>query len=406
MATCIDPCLTPRRPDPHFAAQQEMQEQIGRRKAAEAERKKSRRPAPRVPPGSRVGPNGVVVDTYGKAVAAPDGGPIYVPLGGSISTDGLIRDAKGLPVRSADLASEPLYNESASGTDEDHAAVGGPHGNRTAETAAISGGGSRWQLLSLSCVATRRPASATADPPAQGGGEAKAGAGSGGLQRIATKKKKLPPGISPNSPAARHLMYEDAPEPGMPAPISPANFLSQRFNDRPLGQVAYEHEGAAEPLYGPAAQHMASAHLQDGWSARNLDQFRRNELACQQLFGDSWDPRYGRSRVRSVETGELLCWGDGETYMSADVANDDAYADSAGLRADLGRGGQAIADGAQLREALREGSRNPRSMLPPKATEGRAHLKGHPMGDALHRKSSGYYRWLNEDVRGVDVGAQ
>ena len=248
------------------------------------------------------------------------------------------------------------------------------------------------------------------------------------LQRMVPKR--LPPGLSATSPAAKYLMYDDAPTPGMPAPISPAPFLARRYSGRTMQQLAREHEGEAEPLAGPASRKVAASHMQDGWSAENLERFRQNELLCQvpkpptrtprahtphaalhlarkmselparsplshrqSLFGADWDPRYGRSRVRSSETGELICWGDGDTYTDAELVDG---VDDAPLN-------KPHVDGAELRRVLRERSRTEGAGLPPKPQQGRRHMVGHPMGAPVHKQSDGYYRWLQREPHGIDI---
>ena len=113
----------------------------------------------------------------------------------------------------------------------------------------------------------------------------------------------------------------------------------------------------------------------------------------QSLFGADWDPRYGRSRVRSSETGELICWGDGDTYTDAELVDG----------VDSGSLDKPTVDGAALRQALREESRKEGAGLPPKASQGRRHMIGHPMGEAVHKQSDGYYRWLEREPHGIDV---
>ena len=126
----------------------------------------------------------------------------------------------------------------------------------------------------------------------------------------------------------------------------------------------------------------------------NLAKFRQNEVMCQHLFGKHWDPRYGRSRVRDHQTGGMLCWGDGETYLNMEVA-----------RSDGGAGGGVI-DGHELRNTLRQDQRSLDAGGKPLPSErkGRVHLRGHPSGDVAHKTNDGYWRWLDpETAKGVDV---
>ena len=67
---------------------------------------------PRIPPGGRVGPGGIILDEFGNPVLGADGKPMYVtdpriPPGGSIGPNGEILDANGNPVLGAD--GKPLY---------------------------------------------------------------------------------------------------------------------------------------------------------------------------------------------------------------------------------------------------------------------------------------------------------
>lgn len=129
----------------------------------------------------------------------------------------------------------------------------------------------------LTCIAGRKPSGADTKP----------------LARLVPKKP--PAGFAANSPVAKYLTYDDAPEPGVPAPFSPVPLLASRYAGTPTPELRKKHEGAAEPLYGSAAHKAAAEHLEEGWTPENLDQFRRNELMCQQLFGAQWDPRIGET---------------------------------------------------------------------------------------------------------------
>ena len=238
----------------------------------------------------------------------------------------------------------------------------------------------------MACCVARRPKSSTAD-------------GIDGLDSPAGPKKKPPPGISYANPAWRSLVYDEEVHPGEPAPLSAAPLLQKRFTNRDLNSLAREHEGAPEPLFGPAAQRVAALHVEDGWQPEVVDQFRQNELLCQQIFGRNWDPRYGRSRVRSAETGELICWGDGETYVDSEIA-DAPLADGALLRNTLREGAYSLNHGGHL------GDDKPKSsLLPPSVTVGKKHLNGHPAGAHLLHNGDAYYRWMSEDAKGVDAGS-
>ena len=242
--------------------------------------------------------------------------------------------------------------------------------------------GGSWNLLKgLTCVAARpRSAKDASDGLPQ-------------KKPIALVSKKPPKGFSVNSPVARFLMYDDAPDPGAPAPNSPAPYLTPRYPNKSLYQIAKEHEGAPEPLAGPPAAVAASTHLNDGWRQENLALFRQNELMCQHIFGEDWDPRYGRSRVRDHQTGDMLCWGDGETYTDLDVPR--------------GTDPNGILDGRELREALRQDQRQLQAgekPIPDQAKTGRVHLRGLPGGAVAHKVNDGYWRWLdNENVKGIDA---
>lgn len=343
------------------------------------------------------------------------------------------------------------------------------------EPSSSSNGDDGGGILSLLSCTQRRPKSAANNIAA-----------APRLQPIVPKKP--PAGFAVNSPVAQHLMYDDAPEPGLPAPTSPAPFLAQRFAQQSVSTLRTAHEGKPVPLYGGAAEHAAGEHLSDGWTQDNLAKFRQNELLCQQLFGQNWDPRCarlarrsyifflriacihariysapptsmhlhahaawlslqharaitcvhaayqrrvasahippprsaslfspspeptgtladGRSRVRDAKTGALLCWGDGDIYSNAEVAEPTSDRPTGGTM-----------DGAELRTALRQDSARIRggggvavgdgagaSPLPPKATKGRRLMVGHPAGEVVSRHGDGYYRWLDKtnNVDGV-----
>jgi len=87
-------------------------------------------------------------------------------------------------------------------------------------------------------------------------------------------------------------------------------YLRERFFQTWIGDLAIEHDGQPETL----SDEDASRRLASGWSASNDRKFAENEELCRTIFADNWDSRYGRSRVLSHQTGEMLCWGDGETY--------------------------------------------------------------------------------------------
>ena len=253
----------------------------------------------------------------------------------------------------------------------------GHAGGHAAEEPATGGG---WNLLKFACIAAR-PKTKTEDVSLTG-------------KPKAIVPQKVPEGFSPNSPVVRFLMYPDQPDPGVPAPRSPAPYLTERYQAKSLAQIALEHEGVPEALAGPAAASAADMHLRDGWTQENLAKFRQNEVMCQHLFGKHWDPRYGRSRVRDHQTGGMLCWGDGETYLNMEVA-----------RSDGGAGGGVI-DGHELRNTLRQDQRSLDAGGKPLPSErkGRVHLRGHPSGDVAHKTNDGYWRWLDpETAKGVDV---
>jgi len=195
----------------------------------------------------------------------------------------------------------------------------------------------------------------------------------------------LADGFSPDSPAAKFLYYQYKPEPPQPPP-SPVPFLRPRFPESDLKTLAKVHEGEPEPLTGPASQRVADEHARDGWHPSNIHLFRANEAFCQSVFNDLWDARYGRSRVRSGQTGELLCWGDGDSYVDVLTADNN------------------MIDGAELTARVREASQRMRTPKKERPTEsGRRNLLGHPCGAKVHRAGSTYYKWIDTNVRGVEV---
>lgn len=98
-------------------------------------------------------------------------------------------------------------------------------------------------------------------------------------------------------------------------PTSAVPHLRNRFSQRTAEELMREHDGREEKLDEAGAQE----HLQHGWSKENDKKFRENEELLRAVFGGNWDPRYGRTRVRSSQTGEMLTWGDGNLiYDSSD----------------------------------------------------------------------------------------
>jgi hypothetical protein len=103
-------------------------------------------------------------------------------------------------------------------------------------------------------------------------------------------------------------ILKSAPQPtGIAA--TPVPFLRNKLSNWTVDQIRAEHEGAPIALDPDAA----SGRVEMGWRPENEKQFRQNEEMLSTIFRHSWDGRYGKSRVRSSTTGQLLHWGDGET---------------------------------------------------------------------------------------------
>ena len=83
-------------------------------------------------------------------------------------------------------------------------------------------------------------------------------------------------------------------------PPSSVPYLRQRFYGSSVDELMHEHDGKEEPLTAASGRR----HLERGWTKRNDRQFRQNEEMLRRLFGDNWDARYGRTRVKSAHTGE------------------------------------------------------------------------------------------------------
>ena len=66
---------------------------------------------------------------------------------------------------------------------------------------------------------------------------------------------------------------------------------------------------------------------------------------CRALFGESWDKRYGRTRVRSATTGELLSWGDGVTIYDRQVSDASTLPQPAASSRAAGGSGQWLLGG-------------------------------------------------------------
>jgi len=252
-------------------------------------------------------------------------------------------------------------------------------------------------FFSLSCFARREPSRAPGSELSRSASNAARSSETGRNEFNRSASKTLPPGTKPGHPAAKLMAVSHRPMPGTVGPLSPAPFLGRRFPDRDLPTLCREHEGAPEPLFGPQAAKAAQTHLDDGWTEEVLAKFRQNEALCQYVFGMSWDARYGRSRVRRADTGELLCWGDGDSYT------------------DVKAEGASVIDGAELTALLRDPQAKIKmkittsvssGALPgvPAAPEGsRVHLLGHPAGNKMIAAGSGYYRWIEKDPHGIDV---
>ena len=98
-------------------------------------------------------------------------------------------------------------------------------------------------------------------------------------------------------------------------PKSAVPYLRNRFQQSSVDELLKEHDGHVERLDDQGARE----HLQHGWTKDNDKKFRENEEMLRNLFGSNWDSRYGRTRVRSGATGQILVWGDGNAiYDSAD----------------------------------------------------------------------------------------
>jgi len=100
------------------------------------------------------------------------------------------------------------------------------------------------------------------------------------------------------------------------APPTPVPFLARRFRASSMEELDQAHGGVEEKIDVTGGKE----HLEHGWTKENDKKFRENEELCRALFGTNWDGRYGRTRVRSTQTGELLSWGDGSTIYDSDVA--------------------------------------------------------------------------------------
>ena len=94
-------------------------------------------------------------------------------------------------------------------------------------------------------------------------------------------------------------------------PASPVPFVRDRFDQHSYSELKQIHEGVAEDLAAPHGGAAAMERLRKGWTQENDKKFRENEELCRAIFGSQWDARYDRTRVRSLETGEMLSWGDG-----------------------------------------------------------------------------------------------
>ena len=78
--------------------------------------------------------------------------------------------------------------------------------------------------------------------------------------RLVTSRMQIPGALSSNSPVAKYLMYDDAPEPGVPAPVSPAPFLA-RVAARPK-IAAYLSSERCYPL--TELEVLTPGHMQNG----------------------------------------------------------------------------------------------------------------------------------------------
>ena len=97
-------------------------------------------------------------------------------------------------------------------------------------------------------------------------------------------------------------------------PASPAPLLSRRYKDQTIHELHRDHDGSVDP---ESAVPFQRGH--PGWSEENERLFQQNEARLNDIFGHRWDPRYNRTRVRSRKTGEMLCWGDGQTEYDRDA---------------------------------------------------------------------------------------
>jgi hypothetical protein len=97
---------------------------------------------------------------------------------------------------------------------------------------------------------------------------------------------------------------------------TPLTLLRARFGKQAsIEDLKAEHEGHIEAIDYEGGKE----HLEHGWTAENDKKFRETEELCRALFGGNWDARYGRTRVRSAETGEVLIWGAGKTMYDKNV---------------------------------------------------------------------------------------
>ena len=133
-----------------------------------------------------------------------------------------------------------------------------------------------------------------------------------------TNKIPLPKAQTEDGAATVDLAFEPPKGAAQLGSPSPAPLLQRRFTTRTIEDLQEEHEGAPAGLEAHAAQE----RLDKGWKPGAEQKFRENEAFMQTIFGDRWDGRYGRTRVKSAETGQVLCWGDGETLYDAPEPRD------------------------------------------------------------------------------------
>jgi len=99
-------------------------------------------------------------------------------------------------------------------------------------------------------------------------------------------------------------------------PQSSVPYIRSRFSASTVMDLCETHDGVEEQTGVDGGRE----HMAKGWTKENDQKFRENEELCRALFGGNWDTRYGRTRVRSAETGGLLCWGDGKTIYDVEGA--------------------------------------------------------------------------------------